>query len=160
MKSLSAITLLAAILGVTSCSKSESKEKVIPTDLTVVVCDASYGVIDTVVVPDDQQSRSVKFTLPKGMSEIRVFPLGSRLHQDFPTSAYITGRPNDETWMGLGYVEVHIDAGVLVTIDGNGFGNLNFTEALNIKIVKDIDTGTPAAITTIKLKGEPDGSGQ
>ena len=160
MKSLSAITLLAAILGVTSCSKSESKEKVIPTDLTVVVCDASYGVIDTVVVPDDKLSRLVKFTLPKGMNEIRVFPLGSRLHQDFPTSAYITGRPNDETWMGLGYVEVHIDAGVLVTIDGNGFGNLNFTEALNIKIVKDIDTGTPAAITTIKLKGEPDGSGQ
>ena len=129
-----------------------------PTGLTIVVCDTNNKVLDTVVVPDDQQSRTVKFTLPTGDDQIRVFALGERQHKDLPADYYITGRPDDEKWMGLGYVEAHIEKGVLVAIDGNGFGHLTIGKQLPDQIIADIEAAQPAKITSIETNSEQGGA--
>ncbi|MEM9444948.1 MAG: hypothetical protein AAGA18_06300 [Verrucomicrobiota bacterium] len=133
-------------------------EGLAPTNLTVIVCDSTNKVLDTVIVPDDKKSRSVKFTLPEGTDEIRVFALGKRQHKDMQTGYYITGRPDDKKWMGLGYVEAHVEKGVLTGIDGNGFGQIKIDKNLKKQVLTDIKVGTTATITTVIINGEQ-GSG-
>jgi hypothetical protein len=142
--------LLLSLLSTACLTCVAAEEDLSPSALTIVVCDAKNNVLDAVVVPDDQQSRTVKFTLPKGEDEIRVFALGTRQHKDLPQTHFITGRPDDEKWMGLGYVEAHVEKGVLIAIDGNGFGPLKIDEALTKQIQEDIKADKPATITTVQ----------
>lgn len=159
MKFLTPIAILAAVAFAISCSQSEhrieGRESIAPSGLTLVVCDATNSVLDCVVLPNDKQPRSVIFTLPKGIDEIRVFAVGHRIHKDFPQANYIAGRPQDRKWMGLGYVEAHIAQGILMAIDGNGFGPLKMNESLLKEIENDIMEDKRSSITTVKIASEP-----
>ncbi|QQL44069.1 hypothetical protein [Sulfuriroseicoccus oceanibius] len=149
---------LIPLFAICSFSSICTASEVAPTGLTVVVCDSSNKVLDTVVVPDDEKSGSVKFTLPEGVTEIRVFALGKRQHKDLPSGYFIKGRPDNDEWMGRGYVEAHVEKGLLVGIDGNGVGPIKFSEELEKQILADIKADKPAPLTTIKSDGEQDGA--
>lgn len=129
----------------------------VPSGLTVVVCDSGNNVLDTVIVPDDQASRTVRFTLPPDVDEIRVFAIGERRHEELPADFYITGRPDDQKWMGLGYVEAHIEEGILVGIDGNGFGQFTIDQQLSDQIVADIAAAQSAEFTSVEITSEQSG---
>jgi len=156
MKRIPTLIFLFVSIFSSICSADEAA----PTDLTVVVCDSANKVLDTVVIPNDKKSWSVKFTLPKGLDEIRVFALGKRQHKDLPSGYYITGRPDDKKWMGLGYVEAHIEDGILVGVDGNGFGQFKIGEKLQTQILANIKAGKRASMTILEKNGEQDGGGK
>lgn len=148
MKKITCLSIVMA-LGAVSCLAAGNP--LAPTELTLVVTDKSNRVLDTVAVVNDKKSRSVIFQVPENYDEIRVFAVGSRVHQDMPKGYYIKGRPEDKKWWGLGYVEAHIVKGTLVAIDGNGAGPFKLSKAIKAAIKKDLEEAKQAKMTSLKV---------
>ena len=144
------ILLLSALLAIFGIHVSLSAEEMAPTGLTLVVCDSENKVLDTVVVPSGAKVTSVKFVLPEDAKEIRVFALGKRIEEGLPEGFFVKGRPDNEEWYGLGYVEAHIEEGILVGLDGNGAGPFKMNKVLKKGILTDIAEAKKSPLTTVE----------
>ena len=132
-------------------SEKPSEDKTLtPSGLTIVVMDKANKVLDTVVIGDEKKSLVVSFAIPDGEEMIRVFAIGHRINKDLPKNFYILGRPDDEKWHGLGYVDVDIEEGILIGIKGNGMGQFEFTKAMQEEVAVDLKAAKAASITTIE----------
>lgn len=121
-----------------------------PSGLTVVVMDKANKILDTVVIGDDKKSLIVSFAIPDGEEMIRVFAIGHRINKELPKNVYILGRPDNEKWHGLGYVDVDIEEGILIGIKGNDMGQFEFTNAMQEEVAVDLKAAKAASITTIE----------
>ena len=143
--------MLVAVLILSGCTEhKEGNPALTPTGLTIVALDQDGNVIDSVAV-EESVSRVLTFRVPPGQEEIRVFALGERVFEDYPKGSYLTGRPDDETWMGLGYVQARVEDGILTSIDSNGIGTLSLNAEIEEMILKDLSEGLYSPFTTVGL---------
>ena len=64
--------------------------KLAPTRLTLLCLDSNNTVLDTVVVADDGKLGEIRFSIPDGIQEIRVFAVGDRIDEFFKTDHTFT----------------------------------------------------------------------
>lgn len=137
---------------------ADESEEMAPTGLTLIICDAEKNVLDTVLIPKGDVVSSVKVTIPEGLEEVQVFALGDRVDKDIPRNIFFKGRPDNEKWGGLGFVEVFFEDGMLIGIDGNGYGPLKVDEKLLKMVLLDIKENKNRNFIAIeKTDGQGDG---
>ena len=133
-----------------------SSVEIAPTGLTIVVCDASNRVLDAVVIADDQQSRTVRFSVPEELGEIGVFVVGDRVNDflaDLLPEEILIGRGTDQG--GSGFIDALIENGVLVGLERNsGIRVLELDETLKKEIREDIAKGERSPFVTVTVTGE------
>tara|TARA_R100000027_G_scaffold63770_1_gene56731 strand:- start:8235 stop:8720 length:486 start_codon:yes stop_codon:yes gene_type:complete len=141
--SLAAVTLFSH-----GCNQPENDPELAPTGLTLVAMLPDGSVVDAVAV-EESASCTIRFDLPPGQDELRVFTFGDRVYQGYDNKFYFTGRPDDDSWMGLGYVQASIQDGILMSIDSNGAGTLVVDEQTLEWVKTDLAEGSESSLTTI-----------
>ncbi|MBC2603152.1 hypothetical protein [Puniceicoccus vermicola] len=146
----SGITIIAAILLGGCTNSSEEDSGLFPTGLTIVALSQNDEVMDAIAV-EESVSGSIIFRVPPGESQIKVFALGDRVFESYPSEFHFTGRPDDEEWMGLGFVRAEIENGVLTTIDSNGIATLSLSDETKEEILVDLTEGAQSPYAEIDL---------
>lgn len=82
----------------------EEMERIAPTGLTLVICNADDKVLDTLVVKPDVDNAEYEFRISEEQREIRVFAVGSRIKKSFNyevlTQNYFVARAQNKDHAG------------------------------------------------------------
>lgn len=146
-------------------ANEESAQALAPTGLTIVVCDSSNNVLDTIVVPEGEVSIRYKITVPEDMVEIRAFAIGEERIKDWLrenlTEKYCEARTDDKGANSFGKLDAKVTKGIFGGFSGvAGLKPLKITDEMRKQIRSDIKEDKRSSIITATSKGEQGGGGQ
>lgn len=130
-----------------------------PSGLTLVVCDSSNKVLDTIVIPMAQESITYRISVPKGMVEVRAFAIGKGrtlewLREDL-TENYCEARTDDKGSNDWGRIDATVKDFEFKGFSGvAGTKPLKLTDEMRSQIEKDIAEDKRSPIVTIISKDE------
>ncbi|MGI9242948.1 MAG: hypothetical protein ACR2RV_19270 [Verrucomicrobiales bacterium] len=134
-----------------------------PTGLTLVVCDSSNKVLDTILIPRAQEAITYRISVPKGMEEVRTFAIGKGrilgwLSEDL-TENYCEARTDDQGSNSWGRMDATVKDFQFKGFSGTaGMKPLNLTEEMLKQIEEDIAEDKRAPFVTIISEGNQGGA--
>ena len=157
--------VFCSALCIPAKANEESAPPLAPTGLTIVVCDSSNGVLDTIVVPEGEVSITYKITVPQDMVEIRAFAIGEErilgwLRENL-TEKYCEVRTDEKGASKVGKLDARVKKGVFRGFVGaTGLKPLTITDEMRDQIRRDIKEDKRSSIITEPSEGEQGGAGQ
>lgn len=130
-----------------------------PSGLTLVVCDSSNKVLDTIVIPRAQEAITYRISVPEGMVEVRAFAIGKGrildwLSEDL-TENYCEARTDDKGSNSRGRMDATVEDFQFKGFSGiAGRKPLDITDEMLSQIKKDIAEDKRAPFITVISKGK------